>query len=38
MPFLITALTRSTNKKTTGKNSKQQNVQKQTFHGTNPNI
>ena len=36
MPFLITALTRSTNKKTTRKNSKQQNMQKQNFHGRNP--
>ena len=35
MPFLITALTRSTDKKTTRKYSKQQNMQKQKFHGRN---
>ena len=33
MPFFITALMRFANKKTTRKNSTQQNMQKQNFHG-----
>ena len=36
MQCRITALTRSANKKTTRKNNKQQNKQKQEFRGRNP--